>query len=467
GRHVLRLAADLHGVDLAAVRRGTARHQVHDRLVAVRGDADPAPRADERGDHLRALARLARARRALHAEHRALEPLHRAQVGRLERLAVAADRPACCAGDARRAAQQQVAQRGRERAVRGEALGDRLDRLFDHARAAVLELDQADAPRQLAEPRLRELRRRDLEHDPPALLVELGDGDLGVDVLREPAHVALADARVLREVAVLEAVRARDRKRRALGPLEAGQAGEVLEALLLLHAGQLEELPPHGPRLAVVVLEQVREPLLDLPALGVARAHGRVRRDRGEHALGQLAARAPRGLALGLRLGLRILARRRAARLVRDARLRLPRAQPADQLEGRAAVLLVVVADLPEERRRPPVARLARLPPGVVHDHRLHPALHVALARRPMELLHVLERVARLAHPQRVTHDGVETDEDLRAQQLVERRLARREAPREPPQRGDLVAAVVVDVEVREAPAALDQPVEERFEGAP
>ena len=72
-----------------------------------------------------------------------------------------------------------------------------------------------------------------------------------------------------------------------------------------------------------------------------------------------------------------------------------------------------------------------------------------------MVALELLQRVAVLADLQALTHDRVEVDEHLVAQQVVDLVLARGVLDRQRPQLGQLVRRVVEDVHARVLGAKL------------
>ena len=126
--------------------------------------------------------------------------------------------------------------------------------------------------------------------------------------------------------------------------------------------------------------------------------------------------------------------------------------------DRRAAVLLVVGADPLEQRV------LLRLEPLLEEDDRLVAARDLRRAHEPVQLLDLLDRVARDAGPQRLLHDAVEVDEQLLPQPVVDLALARRVLAHQPPERGALVRRVVVDVQVGVDAAARLDPVDEALE---
>ena len=93
------------------------------------------------------------------------------------------------------------------------------------------------------------------------------------------------------------------------------------------------------------------------------------------------------------------------------------------------------------------------------------PPATVGRALEPVQLLDLLDRVARDAGPQRLPDDAVEVDEQLLPQPVVDLALARRVLAHEAPHRGALVRRVVVDVQVGVDAAARLDPVDEALEG--
>ena len=106
----------------------------------------------------------------------------------------------------------------------------------------------------------------------------------------------------------------------------------------------------------------------------------------------------------------------------------------------------------------------SRLEPLLEEDDRLVPARDLGRAHEPVQLLDLLDRVARDAGPQRLLDDAVEVDEQLLPQPVVDLALARRVLAHEPPERGSLVRRVVVDVQVGVDAAARLDPVDEALE---
>ena len=76
------------------------------------------------------------------------------------------------------------------------------------------------------------------------------------------------------------------------------------------------------------------------------------------------------------------------------------------------------------------------------------PSLISALPLEVEEGLHLLEPVAGPRRAEAVADDLEQVDEDAAAEQVVELGLARAVAAHQPPERGDLVGGVVVDVHV-------------------
>ena len=128
------------------------------------------------------------------------------------------------------------------------------------------------------------------------------------------------------------------------------------------------------------------------------------------------------------------------------------------QLVQRAAVLLVVGADLLEQRVLP------RLEPLLEVDDGLAPAGDLGRALEAVQLLHGLDRVARDRGAERLAHDPEEVDEHLAAEEVVDLVLARAVLAHQAAERGALVGGVVVDVHAGEAAAALDDQVDEPLE---
>ena len=93
------------------------------------------------------------------------------------------------------------------------------------------------------------------------------------------------------------------------------------------------------------------------------------------------------------------------------------------------------------------------------------PALDRGRAREAVQLLDLLDRVARDAGPQRLLHDAVEVDEQLPPEPVVDLGLAHRVLAHEPAERDPLVRRVVVDVQIWKTAAALLEPVDEALEG--
>ena len=129
----------------------------------------------------------------------------------------------------------------------------------------------------------------------------------------------------------------------------------------------------------------------------------------------------------------------------------------AQQLRG-SAIVLVVVADAVELG-----GVLRQSPALVVHDGGAG-IEDLAFARRHVEHLEVLDGQARLGGANAFAHDLVQVHELLAAQQVVELRLARAVQRHQALERGGLVVGVVVDVQARKPPRALDHEVDERFE---
>ena len=90
-----------------------------------------------------------------------------------------------------------------------------------------------------------------------------------------------------------------------------------------------------------------------------------------------------------------------------------------------------------------------------------HRGLVAGAGVAPVEVLDLLDRVRRLADPETLAHHGVQVDEPLAAQQLVELGLARAVSAGQPCERGPLVGRVVVDVHARVGFPAAHQLVEQ------
>ena len=234
------------------------------------------------------------------------------------------------------------------------------------------------------------------QRDAAALVVDLDLAEpLGRRVDRPAADLVLLRREAQR---VLERLLHRHRLAVQLEPADRLRA---LDQLLRVEAAVIEVTPPLRLLLAAVVLEQVREQ----PArLALLRVREQLRLD-------------PRALLEAL---LRLLLD--LALLGRPAPLDLRRSQleqPPMELVERAAVVLVVGADLLEDRVLP------RLEPLLERDDRAAPAGHLLPALEAVERLDLLDRVARQREPQRLADDAEEVDEHLAAQQVVELGLAR------------------------------------------
>ena len=122
--------------------------------------------------------------------------------------------------------------------------------------------------------------------------------------------------------------------------------------------------------------------------------------------------------------------------------------------------------------RHPPRCRRvsprgARPPPPPASprkDDRLGSAGDLRRANEAVQLLDLLDRVARDAGPQRLLDDAVEVDEHLLPEPVVDLVLARRVLAHEPLERGLLVPRVVVDVQIGVHAAARLAPVDEALE---
>ena len=112
------------------------------------------------------------------------------------------------------------------------------------------------------------------------------------------------------------------------------------------------------------------------------------------------------------------------------------------------------------------VFRFAGVEPALVFHDGADRALHVARARWHVQVLDVLERIARRADHQALQHDRIEIDEDVVAKEFVDLEFTRAVLAHEAAERRLLVRRIVIDVAraIRE-PARIG-PVDERFEGA-
>ena len=199
-------------------------------------------------------------------------------------------------------------------------------------------------------------------------------------------------------------------------------------------------LPPLRPLLALVVVEEVREEPVGVALLGAGKKRVADARPLGVTLLGLLAPLAQ-------------LRRQSPGHLGGP-----PLEQPAMQLVEGDAVLLVVVAD-PFEKRV-----VLGVEPGLEGGHRLAAATDVGSALEAEELLDLLDRVAGHRSAQRLLRDAEEVDEHFAAEQIVDLLLARPVLAHEPRKHSALVGRVVVDVQVGEAAAALDDVVDEALE---
>ena len=215
----------------------------------------------------------------------------------------------------------------------------------------------------------------------------------------------------------------------------------VLDQLVLVERDVVEPLPPLRLRLAAVVVEEVREEPARAPLLRPV-----------EQRL--VERRARRVALLDLLLALALVRRQPPGQLLRPLR-----EQPLVERDRRAAVLLVVRADALEQRV------VLRLEPLLEEDDRLGATLDLRGAREAVQLLDLLDRVARDARAERLLDDAVEVDEHVLPEPLVDLGLARRVLAHEPAERGSLVGGVVVDVQVGVDAAARLDPVDEALEG--
>jgi hypothetical protein len=157
----------------------------------------------------------------------------------------------------------------------------------------------------------------------------------------------------------------------------------------------------------------------------------------------------------------------------RDAPIGGEPEQPVAQPQRGDAVVSVVVGDGLEAP--PPLGPLAlvgrgelRTRLGVLGDG-LGPARHPALIAQfvaHVERFELLDRVGARADPQSSTHDRVEVDEHVLAQQLIDLRLAHAVPRGDAEQMGPLVGRVVVDVHARIPSPPLCDEFEEIEQGA-
>ena len=223
----------------------------------------------------------------------------------------------------------------------------------------------------------------------------------------------------------------------SLDELEPAERLAALDQLLFVERQVVEVRPPLRLFLAAVIVEEVREELLRLVAGQEPLAH-------------RVALIEP---LLRLLLDLTLLGRRAPGQLARPLLQ-----QPLVQLVQRTAVLLVVDADLLEQRVLPSLEPLLEVDDG------LAPAGDLGRPLEAVQLLHGLDRVARERGAERLAHDPVEVDEHLAAEEVVDLALARAVLAHQAAERGALVGGVVVDVHAGEAAAALDDQVDEPLE---
>ena len=222
--------------------------------------------------------------------------------------------------------------------------------------------------------------------------------------------------------------------------LEPADRVGALDQLVLAERQVVEVGPPLRLLLAPVVLEQVREQPARLAFL-------RVREQLG---LDPRTLLEPR---LRLFLDLALLRRLPPLQI-----LRTQVEQPAVQLVERAAVVLVVGADLLEDRV------LTRLEPLLERNDRAASPAHLVSALEVVERLDLLDRVAVEREPKRLANDLEEIDQHPAAQQVVELGLTRSVLAHQPLQRRAFVGRVVVDVHARVARAPLADQIEQPLE---
>ena len=229
-------------------------------------------------------------------------------------------------------------------------------------------------------------------------------------------------------------------RHRLADELEAADRLGALDQLVLVELEVVEVGPPLRLLLAPVVLEQLREQPARVALLRVGEQLGLDQRALLEPLLRLLLDLALLGPLAPLDLG------------------RPQLEQPAMELVERAAVVLVVGADLLED------LALAHLEPLLERDHRAAAAAHLLAALEAVERLDLLDRVAVEREPERLADDPEEIDEHLAAQQVVELGLARAVLAHQPLQRRPLVRRVVVDVHPGVPRAPLLDQVEKPLE---
>ena len=218
---------------------------------------------------------------------------------------------------------------------------------------------------------------------------------------------------------------------------EATDRGAVLDELSGLELLVAEVVPPLRALLAAVPPDETGQQLVAVGRRAAPRARSRHAPRRRSRAAARGTGRAsdvPGRLELGAPAP-------RATRAGRASSARPPRCSGGCRRGSTGRPTVVASGE----------------PAFVLDDRReaVGDARAVARSRvAPVELLELLDRVGALADAHALPHDGVEVDEDLVAQQLVELGLARGVLPDEPLERRRLVGRVVVDVHVGVARAS-------------
>ena len=393
------------------------------RLVTRRGDADSLAGGQQPGDQPSRHPGLARAGRSLDHQVPAVEPEHElGHLAEIRRLDVTRERLAA----QHRLDRRKAPVAGEQRAA------DPLQRIL--LRIGVERSPGDQCPRQ----RLFSDRGPSAEREHPRLAVDLdhppSPAPLLVERLRADPHLVL-----LWRIGEAMDLRPRVHLRLADRLEQADRVG-VLDQLLGRLLDPVEERPPDRLALALVVVEKLRRELF-------ARVE-------------QLLAESG---ASDLRRGrlLRLLRRGQRERAELRQGFAAPLEQPVAEREGGEAVLLVVVGDRVEDRA------VARLDVALVLDDRRAAVLDLGVPVEAEKRLDLLEPVTRTDATQPALDHLVEVDEDAAPQQVVDLRLARAVPAHQPPERGDLVARVMVDVEVGVLGEPRADAVDELLERAP
>ena len=252
-------------------------------------------------------------------------------------------------------------------------------------------------------------------------------------------------------------VRAR-RTRRVL--LQASQAFLVLDQLPLFAVHAVKQRPP-GRLVGTAV--KIQQLVAQLGGVVLGQPLGAVGRQgvdqplavRHQALLGLLRLRQGRHLAGGA-FG-RCDAKSHPPRHARRPQLQ----KPVVQLLGRFDVVAVVDGNVLQQ------LRVLRFAPALVEDNAGAGILDVARARRPIEALDVLDRVARLGCADGLAHDLVQVHEGALAQQVVDLHFARGVPAGQALECRFFVAGVVVDVGAGKLFAPLGDEVDEGLERRP